>query len=131
MRRFALLCFVMTAPLAVAAQRPAAPQPPQPAPSVPAAPHDSVRGAIRAIDVHARTVEVTTGVGYALRVVVLQVPASVPITAAVAGQRQPIRLAALKLGDIVRASFGGQRAPFVAYTIDRIGRLETGVESIP
>ena len=131
MRRFALLCFVMTAPLAVAAQRPAAPQPPQPALSVPAAPHDSVRGAIRAIDVHARTVEVTTGVGYALRVVVLQVPASVPITAAVAGQRQPIRLAALKLGDIVRASFGGPRAPFVAYTIDRIGRLETGVESIP
>jgi len=109
MRRFALLCFVITAPLAVAAQRPAAPQPPQPAPSVPAAPHDSVRGAIRAIDV----------------------PASVPITAAVAGQRQPIGLAALKLGDVVRASFGGQRAPFVAYTIERIGRVETGVESTP
>lgn len=134
MRRFALLCFVITAPFTVAAQRPAAPQPPQPpklAPAVPAAPHDSVRGAIRAIDVRARTVEVTTGVGYALRVVVLQVPAGVPITAAVAGQRQPIGLPALKLGDVVRASFGGQRAPFLAYAIERIGRVETGVESTP
>lgn len=129
MRRFALLSFVvLTAPLAVAVQRPTSPKPAAPPPAVP---HDSVRGAIRAIDVRARTVEVTTGVGYALRVVVLQVPASVPITAAVAGQRQPIGLAALKLGDVVRASFGGQRAPFVAYTIERIGRVETGVESTP
>src|SRR3989442_15830286 len=128
MRQIALLFSALLAAQAVAAQQP---QAPQPAPTPPAAPHDSVRGAIRAIDVRARTVEVTTGVGYALRVVVLQVPASVPITAAVAGQRQPIGLAALKLGDVVRASFGGQRAPFVAYTIERIGRVETGVESTP
>ena len=129
MRRFALLSFVvLTAPLAVAVQRPTSPKPAAPPPAVP---HDSVRGAIRAIDVRARTVEVTTGVGYALRVVVMQVPARVPITAAVAGQRQPIGLAALKLGDVVRASFGGQRAPFVAYAIERIGRVETGVEPAP
>lgn len=129
MRRFALLSFVvLAAPLAVAAQQPTAPQPAAPPPAVP---HDSVRGAIRAIDVRARTIEVTTGVGYALRVVVIQVPASVPITAAGAGQRQPIGLAALKLGDVVRASFGGYRSPFVAYTIERIGRVETGVEPTP
>jgi len=129
MRRFALLSFVvLAAPLAVAAQQPTAPQPAAPPPAVP---HDSVRGAIRAIDVRARTIEVTTGVGYALRVVVMQVPASVPITAAGAGQRQPIGLAALKLGDVVRASFGGHRSPFVAYTIERIGRVETGVEPTP
>ncbi|TMQ09887.1 MAG: hypothetical protein E6J90_37055 [Deltaproteobacteria bacterium] len=129
MRRFALLSFVvLAAPLAVAAQQPTASQPAAPPPAVP---HDSVRGAIRAIDVRARTIEVTTGVGYALRVVGMQVPASVPITAAGAGQRQPIGLAALKLGDVVRASFGGYRSPFVAYAIERIGRVETGVEPTP
>jgi len=121
MRRVALLFFVaLIAPLAVAAQRPAA-----------AVPHDSVRGAIRAINVRARTVEVTTGVGYALRVVRLQVPAGVPITDRGAGQREPIGLAALKLGDVVRASFGGQRAPFVAYAIERIGSMEAGAGSTP
>ncbi len=31
----------------------------------------------------------------------------------------------------VRASFGGYRSPFVAYTIERIGRVETGVEPTP
>jgi len=46
----------------------------------PTTPHDSVRGAIRTVDVRARTLEVTTGVGFALRVVRLQVPAGVPIT---------------------------------------------------
>src|SRR5437879_11694542 len=64
MRRFALLCCVITAPLAVAARRPAGRQPPQPAPSVPATTHDSGRGSIRAIDVWRRPVRATSRVRY-------------------------------------------------------------------
>jgi hypothetical protein len=97
----------------------------------PTVPHDSVRGAIRAVDARARTVEVTTGVGYALRVVRLQVPAGVPITDRQNAQPALIALADLKLGDVVQARFGGQAAPFVAYTIDRLGRMATGVERTP
>jgi hypothetical protein len=106
------------APLALAAQQPTVP-------------HDSVRGAIRAVDVRARTLEVTTGVGFALRVVRLQVPASVPISDRNGGQGEPIKLAALKPGDVIRAVFGGRPTGFVAYTIERVGRMEAGVESRP
>ena len=104
-------------------------------PRQPTVPHDSVRGAIRAIDVHARTVEITTGVGYAMRVVRLQVPASAPITSRPSSggvaRAETIGLGQLKLGDVVRARFGGQAAPFVAYTIERLGTMSTGVDSIP
>jgi hypothetical protein len=108
----ALASFI--APVALAAQQPTAP-------------HDSVRGAIRAVDLRARTLEVTTGVGMALRVVRLQVPAAVPITDRKGGQGEPIQLAALKPGDVIRVSFGGRQTGFVAYTIERVGRMETGV----
>ena len=123
-----LVIALSSAPLAAAAaQQPTAPTA-APASSVP---HDSVRGAIRAIDVRARTLEVTSGVGYALRVVHLQVPASVPITNREGGQRAPIGLAALKLGDVIRVKFGGPAAGLVAYTIERLGRMETGVDATP
>ena len=102
-----LLCF---RPLALPAQQPTAP-------------HDSVRGAIRTVDVRTRTMEVTTGVGYALRIVRLQVPAGVPITDRQGGQPQLIGLAALQPGDVVRAAFGGRPTGFVAYTIERVGRM--------
>jgi hypothetical protein len=98
-------------------------------PQAPTVPHDSVRGAIRAIDTTARTIEVTAGVGYALRVVRMQVPASVPITDPKAGQS--LGLGGLRLGDVIRAQFGGYPAKFVAYTIERIGRMETGVGRTP
>lgn len=125
MDRLPLLSLVLLiAPVALAAQQPTAPPPP-------AAPHDTVRGAIRAVDVRARTLEVTTGVGFALRVVRLQVPAGVPITDRDEGQPEPIGLAALKPGDVIRASFGSRPTGFVAYTIERVGRMETGVESTP
>ena len=119
MRRVTLVSLAaLVAPLALAAQQPTTP-------------HDSVRGAIRAVDMRARTLEVTTGVGYALRVVRLQVPASVPITDRKAGQGEPIKLAELKPGDVIRASFGGRATGFVAYTIERVGRMEAGVEPSP
>ncbi|HYU09691.1 MAG TPA: hypothetical protein VEK77_09955 [Gemmatimonadales bacterium] len=121
MRRIALLSFAaLVAPFALAAQQ-----------SPPTVPHDSVRGAIRAVDVRARTLEVTTGVGLALRVVRLQVPAGVPITDRKAGQGAPLKLAELKLGDVIRASFGGRPTGLVAYTIERLGRMATGVDSTP
>jgi hypothetical protein len=94
-------------------------------------PHDSVRGAIRAIDVRARSVEVTAGVGYALRVVALQLPPSVPITNREGAQPEVIALSQLKLGDVVRVQFGGKAAPFVVYSIERLGRMTTGVDSKP
>lgn len=108
--------------VAAAAQQPTA---------APAAPHDTVRGAIRSIDARAGIVEVSTGVGYAVRVVQLRVPAGVPITDREGGQTESIKLGELRLGDVVRASFGGQATPFVAYTIERVGRMETGVDSRP
>jgi len=134
MRRVALLFVALfTAPLAAAiAQRhTAAPPSPRAAAAAPAVPHDSVRGAIRSIDVHSRTVEVTAGVGYALRVVALRIPASVSITNRDSAQPDVIALAQLKLGDVVRAQFGGTAAPFVVYTIERLGRMTTGVDSTP
>ena len=97
----------------------------------PIVPHDSVRGSIRTVDVRTRTLEVTTGVGFALRVVRLQVPADVPITNKERGQGEPIRLSELRPGDIIRAVFGGRATGFVAYTIERLGRMEVGVESTP
>ena len=110
----------LIAPLALAAQQTTVP-------------HDSVRGAIRAVDVRARTLEVTTGVGFALRVVRLLVPAEVLITNRERGGRQgePIKLAELKPGDVIHAVFGSGPTGFVAYTIVRVGRMEAGVESPP
>ena len=113
-------------PLALAAQQPT--PPPAARPTVP---HDSVRGAVRAVDVRARTLEVTTGVGFALRVVRLQVPAGVPITNHQRGQQEPIRLGELKPGDVIRASFGGRPTGFVAYAIERVGRMNAGVDAKP
>jgi hypothetical protein len=127
MRRIAFLSLAsLIAPFALAAQQPTSP----PA-ATPTVPHDSVRGAIRAVDLRARTLEVTTGVGYALRVVRLQVPARVPITDRKAGQGEPIKLAELKPGDVIRAQFGGRPTGFVAYTIERVGRMDAGVERVP
>lgn len=121
MHRVTLLSLAsFIAPLALAAQQPTAPPGARPA-----APHDSVWGAVRAVDVQARTLEVTTGVGYALRVVRLQVPADLPITNRESGQRQPMQLAELKPGDVIRASYGGRPTGFVAYTIERVGRMES------
>lgn len=119
MHRITLLSLVSClAPLTLAAQQPAAP-------------HDSVRGAVRAVDVRARTLEVTTGVGFAVRVVRLQVPAGVPITDSQDAQPDSIGLAQLKPGDVVRATFGTRPTGFVAYVIERVGRMETGVVSTP
>jgi hypothetical protein len=119
MHRVTLLLFAaVVAPPALVAQQPVVP-------------HDSVKGAIRAVDVRARTLEVTTGVGFALRVVRLQVPPSVPITDRQAAQGEPIKLGELKPGDVVRAVFGGRPKGFVAYTIERVGRMDAGVESSP
>jgi hypothetical protein len=119
MPRSTLLSVVwLLAPLALAAQQPTAP-------------HDTVLGAIRAVDVRARTLEVTTGVGYAVRIVRLQVPAGVPITDREDGQPELIGLAALKRGDVIRARFGSGPTGFVAYTIERVGRMETGVDPTP
>ena len=127
MYRTALCCIVLlAAPAVVTAQQPTAPPPPPP-PLQPAVPHDSVRGAIRAIDVRARMVDVSTGVGYALRVVRLQVPASVTIK----DRQQAISLAQLQLGDVVHAQFGGHAAPFVVYTIERVGSVTTGAPRAP
>ena len=87
----------------------------------------SVQAAVRVVDVRGRALEVTTGVGMALRVVRLQVPADTRLTAA--GVAVP--LSQLAPGDIVRVSYGARPGGFVAYTIDRVGRMATGVEGTP
>ena len=83
-------------------------------------PHDSVQGAVRAVDVRGRTIEVTTSVGMALRVVRLSVPADTRITSAGA----PLAFTQLKPGDIVRVSFGSRPGGTVAYANERVGRME-------
>src|SRR5206468_9513730 len=93
------------------------------------APHDSVRGAVRLVDTKNRALEVTTGVGMALRVVRLQVPATVPVTTTPG--RDQLALSDLKPGDVVRVTFGNRTGGLVAYTIERIGRMASGVQRSP
>lgn len=121
---------LLVAPVALGAQQPTQQSAATPA-VAPAAPHDTVRGAIRAVDVRTRTLEVTTGVGFALKLVRLQVPADVPITDREDATPDRITLGELKRGDVVRATFGARPSGFVAYTIERVGKMETGVASTP
>ena len=93
------------------------------------APHDSVRGAVRLVDTRNRALEVTTGVGMALRVVRVQVPTTVFVTGS-PGQDQ-LALSDLKPGDVVRVTFGARPSGWVAYTIERIGSMTSGVEPSP
>ena len=86
----------------------------------PSQPTHHMQGAVRVVDVRARAVEVTTGVGMALRVVRVQVPEELRAT-----------LSKLAPGDIVRVSYGGQPGGYLAYTIERVGRMETGAEGTP
>jgi hypothetical protein len=111
--RFVLAAFVIIAPFpsAATAQQPT----------------HSVQGAVRLVDVRRRALEVTTGVGLALRVVRLQVPADVRVTAA--GAALPLNQ--LAPGDIVRVSYGALPSGYLAYTIERVGRMATGVEGTP
>jgi hypothetical protein len=108
--RFVLACFFIIAapPIAAPAQQP--PPPPQPT--------HSVQGTVRVVDVRGRAFEVTTGVGMALRVVRLQVPADTRVTAA----GTALALAGLQPGDIVRVSYGARPGGYVAYTIERVAR---------
>ena len=121
MRRFVLasICIIAAFSTVATAQQPAAP----------AGPSHNVQGAVRVVDVRGRALEVTTGVGMALRVVRIQVPADVRVKAAGA----VLTLSQLAPGDIVRVSYGG--APggggYLAYTIERVGHMETGVGGTP
>ena len=78
------------------------------------------------VDASARVIEVTTGVGLALRVVRLQVPAETQVTGGGAGA--PLPFPQLQPGDVVRVSYGARAGGegYVAYTIERVGRMATG-----
>ena len=89
--------FIIAAPIAAATAQ-------QPGPAY------KVQGAVRTVDVRGRALEVTTGVGMALRVVRLQVPA-------------PLSLTGLRPGDLVRVSYGARPGGYVAYTIERVERI--------
>ncbi|OLC05621.1 MAG: hypothetical protein AUH42_07165 [Gemmatimonadetes bacterium 13_1_40CM_70_11] len=120
MNRPTFLFFLLLA--SAVAIRPAAAQQAAPPP-----PHDSLQGTVQRVDVPARALEITTGVGMALRVVRLRVAAETRLTAAGAA----LPLAQLRPGDIVRASFGTRPGGFVAYTIVRVGRLTAGPQGRP
>lgn len=119
MHRFAIVSFLLlvTRPLTGTAQQ------------VPTTYHDSLKGAVRVVDVPGRALEVTTGVGMALRLVRLQVSADTRVTAAGAA----LPLAQLQPGDVVRVSYGTRPGGggYVAYTIERVGRMATGPERTP
>ena len=82
---------------------------------------------MRTVDVRGRALEVTTGVGMALRVVRLQIPADTRVTAA--GVALP--LSQVAPGDIVRVSYGGQPGSYFAYSVERVGRMATGLDVAP
>lgn len=91
----------------------------------------TLQGAVRVVDVRARAIEVTTGVGLALRVMRLQVPTDTRVSAA--GAEGVLPLGQLRPGDIVRVSYGTGRGGegYVAYTIERVGRMATGLGGGP
>jgi hypothetical protein len=109
MSRVALLSFSLLA----LAPRPAVGQ---------QAPHDSIVGAVQAVDMSARTVEITGGVGMALRQVRLVVPATVPVKSGAASTT----LEQLHPGDVVRVTFGGRTGDYTAYTVEVLGTMTTG-----
>jgi hypothetical protein len=117
--RLALLSYLALS----GAFRPVAGQQASPTPP----PHDSIQGAIRVVNLRTRAVEITTGVGLALRVVRLQIASDTRLTAD--GAAFP--LAQLQPGDIVRVSYGTRPSGYVAYTIERLGRMATGLERAP
>ena len=88
---------------------------------------DTVVAAVQRVNPRARTIELTTGVGLALRIVRLQVPAETPITAGGAA----LRFDLIVPGDVLRVSFGARPTGYVAYTIERIGHMSTGREPTP
>jgi hypothetical protein len=114
--RFVLasLCIIAAFPIAATAQQPSQPT-------------HNVQGAVRVVDARARALELTTGVGMALRVVRIEVPADVRVMA----RGVTLTLSQLAPGDIVRVSYGGQPGGYRAYTIERVGRMETGAEGTP
>ena len=88
---------------------------------------DTVVAAVQRVNHRGRTIEVTTGVGLALRIVRLQVPAETPITAGGAN----LRFDLIAPGDVLRVSFGARQTGYVAYTIERIGHMSSGREPTP
>lgn len=114
--------------LASVALPPAAyPQTTPPPPPVSSPFSDTVVAAVQRVNARGRTIEVTTGVGLALRVLRLQVPVETPITAGGAA----LRFELIAPGDVLRVSFGARQTGYVAYTIERIGHMTTGRESTP
>jgi len=111
--RFVLGPLCIIAAFATVATAQQTPQPPPPPPT------HHVQGAVHAVDVRGRALEVLTGVGMAFRVVRLQVPADTRMTAAGA----PLTLARLQAGDLVRVSYGARPGGFVAYSIERLERV--------
>jgi len=81
-------------------------------------PTHNVQGAVRVVDVRGRALEVTTGVGMALRVVRVLVPADVRVVSAGA----PLLFARLQAGDLVRVAYGSRPGGYIAYTIERLER---------
>jgi hypothetical protein len=106
--RFVLACIfiIAAAPTAAAGQQ------------VPPTTH-RVQGTVHMVDVRGGALEVTTGVGMALRVVRLQVPAALRVTAS----GTPLPFARLQAGDIVLVSYGSRPGGNVAYTIERLERI--------
>jgi hypothetical protein len=88
---------------------------------------DTVVAAVQRVNPRTRTIDLTSGVGLALRVVRLQVPAETLITAG----GQPLRFDLIVPGDVLRVSFGARQTGYVAYTIERIGHMSTGQEPTP
>ena len=100
---------------------------PQSSPAATTSLSDTVVAAVQRVNARARTIDLTTGVGLALRIVRLQVPTETPITAGGAA----LRFDLIVPGDVLRVSFGARQTGYVAYTIERIGHMSSGREPTP
>jgi hypothetical protein len=95
----------------------AAPPSPAATPSAPASPA-TLTATVRSVDAQRQTLEVVTGVGYALRVVKLSWKAAPTVKAAAAGTG----MAQLKPGDLVRVEYGKAPEGNVVRTIELLPR---------
>jgi len=95
----------------------APPSPPAPTPAALAA-SATLTATVRSVDAQARTMEVVTGVGYALRVVKLSWTAAPTVKAAAAGAE----MTQIKRGDLVRVEYVRAPGGNVVKTIEVLPR---------
>jgi len=83
---------------------------------------ESITGSVHKVDADARTLEIITGVGHALRLVSMQVDPACDIKV----EGATASLGSLKAGQVVRIRYGKADGRKLAYTIETLPKSEGG-----